>query len=78
MQLGDTGLEPVTSSSSNDKPLCEQGKSGGAESGAFSADSPQIDPDLAKVIDAWPKLAEAIRIAVLAMVNASQADGGGT
>jgi hypothetical protein len=29
----------------------------------------QIDPDLARVVSAWPDLPEAIRRAVLALVN---------
>jgi hypothetical protein len=30
----------------------------------------QIDPDLARVIDAWPRLQEAIRVGILAMIGA--------
>lgn len=44
-------------------------KSGGAESGAFSADSSQIDPDLARIVAAWPTLAEPIKRAIVALVN---------
>jgi hypothetical protein len=32
---------------------------------------PQIDPDLKLVVGAWPKLPEAIRRAILAMVDAA-------
>jgi len=42
---------------------------GGAESGARGADSGGMDAGLAKVIVAWPKLTEADRRAVLAVVE---------
>lgn len=53
--------------------------SGGAESGANRPDSapetapdqPPLDVDLSRVVEAWPTLPEAIRRAVLAMVEAS-------
>jgi hypothetical protein len=31
----------------------------------------QIDPDLARVVSAWPNLPEAIRLAVLALVSSA-------
>jgi hypothetical protein len=31
-------------------------------------EKPALDPDLARVVNAWPKLPEAIRAAMLAMV----------
>jgi hypothetical protein len=42
---------------------------GGAESGAESAKTPPIDPDLAEVIKAWPALPIAVRAGILAMVR---------
>jgi hypothetical protein len=42
---------------------------GGAESGALDAPSPALDPPLASLIDAWPKLPEAIRTAMLALAE---------
>jgi hypothetical protein len=35
------------------------------------AQDSQIDPDLARLIDAWPTLPEAIRTGILAMVTAA-------
>jgi hypothetical protein len=32
---------------------------------------PEIDPDLARILDAWPTLAEPIRRAVLALVESA-------
>jgi hypothetical protein len=31
-----------------------------------------IDPDLAQIVESWPRLPEAIRAGILAMVRASQ------
>jgi hypothetical protein len=42
---------------------------GGAKSGADSGRSATIDPDLQRVIKAWPGLAEPVRRAVLALVE---------
>ena len=36
-----------------------------------SSETAHVSPDLAEVIDAWPKLPEAIRAAILTMVQAS-------
>jgi hypothetical protein len=44
---------------------------GGAESGALNLIKPSIDPDLASLINAWPKLAEPIRAGILAMIRAA-------
>jgi hypothetical protein len=35
----------------------------------------QIDPDLARLIDAWPTLPTALRTGILAMIDAARADG---
>jgi hypothetical protein len=32
----------------------------------------QIDPDLARLIDAWPTLPEAIRAGIIAMIQAAR------
>ncbi len=47
---------------------------GGAESGAVRDKTPHIDVELAKVIEAWPRLPDAIKRAILAMVNACSSD----
>jgi len=48
----------------------------GAESGALGARKPAFDaladPDLARLIEAWPTLPDAIRRAIVAMVEASK------
>jgi hypothetical protein len=62
--MGGTGLEN-TADSSGKTPISE---TGGAESGAVSAELP---PDLAKIVAAWPNLPEPIRRAMLALVGAN-------
>ena len=58
-------------------PLETRGKTaiseqGGAESGAL----PPHDPRLARLVEAWPDLPEAIRAGIAAMVGASDPTGG--
>ena len=43
-----------------------------AESGALAAGSPPIDPEMVRVIEAWPSLSAAIRAGVLAMIDATE------
>jgi len=57
---------------SSAKPSGESPKAGGAESGAESAEKASKDADLAKVIEAWPGLHEAVRAGILAMVEAAK------
>lgn len=61
------GVEHCADSSGN--PHVPQ--SGGAESGALAAKIDPQDPDLADLLAAWPKLPEALRTGILAMVRAS-------
>jgi hypothetical protein len=35
----------------------------------------QIDPDLARLIDAWPNLPEALRTGIVAMIDSARMDG---
>ena len=70
--MGDRGLEPSGVTDRSSKPLQDSPKSGGAESGADPAKTDLIEPDLAKVIEAWPDLPEAITTAILALVQSSQ------
>jgi hypothetical protein len=44
---------------------------GGAKSGAVYSNLEPIDPDLQRLINAWPDLPEAIRVGVLAMVRSA-------
>ena len=69
--MGDTGLEPVniTGCKKQRPPV------GGAESGAVGNNSTATDPDLAKVVEAWPRLPEPIKRAILAMIEASGQPG---
>ena len=53
-------------------------RTGGAESGATrrdaaseSAPAVSADPDLARVVEAWPSLPEPIRRAVISLVNST-------
>ena len=50
-------------------------KQGGAQSGAHAAPTAVSDPDLAAVVKVWPKLPEAVRVGIVAMVKAA---GGNT
>lgn len=43
---------------------------GGAESGAVSSKTAPIDPDLARIIDAWPTLPETTRVAIVRAIQA--------
>jgi len=47
------------------------GNPSGAECGALGAREAPIDPELVAVVDAWPKLPQAIRAGILAMIRAA-------
>lgn len=44
---------------------------GDADSGAVSTISAPTDPDLGRIVAAWPALPDAIRAGIVAMVNAA-------
>ena len=46
------------------------------ESGTVDGEKAHIGPDLAKVIEAWPQLPDAIRSAILTLVRAAVGDKG--
>jgi hypothetical protein len=43
----------------------------GAKSGALAGQAKPVDPDLASVIDTWPRLPKAIRAGIVAMIRAA-------
>lgn len=51
---------------------------GGAESGAHTAPTAVPDPDLAAVVKVWPKLSEAVRKGIVAMVQTASSDPTGS
>jgi hypothetical protein len=59
--MGDIGLESPADSTGKTKKL----KVDGAQSRAHKP----MDPDLAKVVKAWPKLSKPIRRAILALIE---------
>ncbi len=64
------GVEQAGASSDKSGELRNPTKTSGAESGANSTDLPRTDPDLAKVIEAWPALPEHLKAAIKALVQA--------
>ncbi len=67
--MGVTGLEPDNLTIDGQSKLAKVNKLSGADSGADLPDLPQIDPDLQKLIDAWPELPEHIKAAINALVQ---------
>ena len=59
------GIEPPLNSPGNSTGSVP----GGAESGASTREIPAIDPDLARIVQAWPDLPPAIRAGILARAN---------
>lgn len=47
-------------------------ETGGAKSGALSANSDPIDPDLQRLIEAWPTLPAALKAGIVAMIDAAR------
>ena len=76
-RLGVTGLERGDVTGSENKDLQNPSESSGAESGAVLPETAPVDPDLAKVIDAWPDLPEAVKAGISAMVSAAQGSAKG-
>ncbi len=69
--MGLEGLEPVNVTKRTDNELRDAEDPRGAESGAVDTEKVPIDPDLARLINAWPNLPEAIRAGIVAMVRAA-------
>ena len=69
--MGDEGLEPQNLTHCSDKQLETRHIQGAALSGAVDAESTPTDPDLHRIIDAWPMLPKAVRAGIQAMVKAA-------
>ncbi len=65
--VGDTGLEPGRKTPEKTRIP----ESSGAESGAVADEIDPIDPDLQRIIEAWPRLSEKIKAATLATIDAA-------
>ena len=65
-----TGVEQVAQTPGNIDILEE----GGAESGAQRAPEGQFEPELQRLIDAWPTLPDALKTGIRAMVTAASGD----
>lgn len=50
----------------------ESSDQSGAECGALNSHRADFAPDLAAVIEAWPKLPEVIRAGILAMIGVAE------
>jgi hypothetical protein len=58
-----TGSEPIGATCKPAKVLRESAQGSGAESGAV------FDPDLARLVDIWPKLPDHVRRAILTLAD---------
>ncbi|HUS46374.1 MAG TPA: hypothetical protein VM219_10195 [Phycisphaerae bacterium] len=72
--VGARGLELSNVTPSKNRDLRDSQNASGAECGAEKAICEPIDPDLQRVIDAWPNLPEAVKAGIVAMVRASGSD----
>jgi hypothetical protein len=73
--MGATGLEPVDSSTQGyaDTPVTAIPAFPLAHSLAHEMQNrPEIDPDLARVLDAWPTLPQPLRDGILAMIDGAR------
>ena len=65
--VGRTGLEHLAKTPGK----TTDSKASGAESGAVADEIGPIDPDLRRIIEAWPRLSEKVKSATLAMIDAA-------
>ena len=72
--MGDTGLERKSITKCNTNGLRNVRQGGGAGSGAVGAVTGENTPDLHRVIDAWPTLPGAVKVGIVAMVEAARGD----
>jgi len=71
---GESNPRPVNVQDSVGNDLRDASNAGGAESGAVNPISTPNDPDLQKIINAWPMLPDAIRAAITTLTEAAQRD----
>ena len=67
--MGDIGLELEDVSNCNSKCLEKFSAAGISKPGAVERHSASGDPDLRRVIDAWSKLPESVRRAIVILVT---------
>jgi len=67
--MGVTGLEPSGVKCCNDNELRRMAESGGALSGALPDKTAQFGPDLARVVEAWPRLSDAVKQDIIGMLD---------
>jgi hypothetical protein len=63
------GLESDSASADCKTKLRQPASFSGAAEGAFDGKTADFDPDLARVVNAWPSLPEHVRAAILALVR---------
>jgi len=66
------GLEQDTVTACDSNDLANPPIPSAAECAALSVETPRIDPDLARVVEAWPDLPEAVRAGITAMIEAAR------
>ena len=66
--MGRTGLEHLAKTTGK----TSDSKAGGAESGAVADELAPIDPDVRRIIEAWPTLPKHLRQSILALVQAGE------
>ena len=67
--LGAEGLEPLAISTDLTNILSNSERLGAAKSGAFFTEKLAADPDLIRLVEAWPALPEAVRTAILDIIQ---------
>ena len=68
--MEDRGLELDDVSLGGSTHLAKHTEVGGAKSGALGADTDSVDPRLLALTNRWPKLPEAVKAGINAMVRA--------
>jgi hypothetical protein len=72
VSLAGGGFEPCHNSPAKSPVSPERGTESGTVGGDSANNQQLADPDLAKVVMAWPNLPAAIRAGILAMVQAAK------